>query len=244
MKTALLPDLGHFETEYDGHEIINWDHPSSLTWLTRTPANRSFAKLARFFEPQADKFMCGPASIAIILNCLKMGSRQFIPFDSEHESFPRRMNAELPTEYRTSFQRFTQKNLFLNCAHVKLLAEVYGAKPGLTLEEMNQIVLAHNLLSNMHYATPETQVVDFEAIARALSSDNTFVIANFDRAVWGLKGGGHISPIAAVDLISQKALIMDVNMCGEWLWIDMSLLLKSMMSLDGNSPRGFLVLTA
>lgn len=244
MNTAALPDLASLETQYDGDQIVTWEHPKSLVWLTRTPANKSFTKLARFYEPQADKFMCGPATIAIVLNCLKMGSKQFLPFDSEHEAFARRMNPQLPSNYRTSFQRFTQKNIFINCSHLKSIADVYGSHPGLTLKEMHDIFGAHGVNSRIHYASTETVLADFESIAHALAQTDRYIVANFDRSAFGMKGGGHISPIAALDISTKKALVMDVNMCGQWIWVDLFVLLKSMQCLDGNLPRGFLILSA
>lgn len=238
------PDLAQIENQYDGDKIVPWESSESLNWLNRTPANKSFVKLSRYYEAQADKFMCGPATIAIVLNCLKMGSRQFLPFDADQEKFPRQMNLDLPAEYRTSFQRYTQKNIFLNCSHVKPINDVYGAKPGLTLNEIEEIFKAHQVRTQIHHASSNTFRTDFATITKALSTEGHYVVANFDRSLLGMKGGGHISPVAALDLASQKALIMDVNMCGQWLWIDLTLLLESMSGHDGEKARGFLIVSS
>ena len=121
-----LPSIGPFVTPFDGREIVYWEDERSLTWLSRTMANKPFAKIVRFYEAQADKFMCGPATVAIVLNALKMDSPNQLPLDSEHERFAQQMNSTLPQDYCASFARYTQKNIFDNHSRVKTLAEVYG----------------------------------------------------------------------------------------------------------------------
>jgi len=213
-------------------------------------ANKPFAKIVRFYEAQADKFMCGPATVAIVLNALKMDSPNQLPLDSEHERFAQQMNSTLPQDYCASFARYTQKNIFDNHSRVKTLAEVYGNlcsnklfSPGLNLSEMHELLLCHGVSSKLNYVTEPLSECHFDNICHALSSTDQYIIANFDRAIWGLNGGGHVSPIGALDLASRRALIVDVNMCGKWLWIDINLLIKSMAGLDGIKPRGYLIVS-
>src|SRR5262245_55848900 len=93
-----LPHIGPFVTPFDGREIVYWEDPRSLFWLSRTHANRAFSRLARFYEAQADKFMCGPASVAMVLNALQMETESELPADVDSEKFPREMNPALPAE--------------------------------------------------------------------------------------------------------------------------------------------------
>ncbi len=245
-----LPKIGNFVTRFDGREIVYWEDPRSIRWLSRTPCNRAFARLVRFYEPQADKFMCGPASVAIVLNALKCEGGCELPIDLEHESFPRRFNPGLPLDYRASFPKFTQRNIFEDGRGLKAIERVYGqpdvsgtSSPGLTLKEMHELLTAHGVHSQLRPVTFETKAGHAEDIAYALQTDGVYIIANFDRTVWGLEGDGHVSLIGAYDLITRKALIVDVNVYGRWLWIDIDLLVASMASADNGTPRGYLLVS-
>ncbi len=245
-----LPELGEFKTSYLGDQIIFWENSQSLQWLARTPANKSFFKLARFFEAQLDKFMCGPASVAMVLNALKLGSDLQLDADSEIEEHARRHNPNLPNEYRASFPKYHQRNVFSDPTQTKPINEVYGTataegeiSPGLSLLEMHTLLLAQQVYSQIFFVTNETHAEHISNISHALSTEEHYIIANFDRSVWGLQGGGHISPLGAYDSLTKKTLVMDVNNCGRWLWIDIDLLLNSMSSTDGIHSRGYLIVT-
>src|SRR5687767_12689975 len=123
-----LPDLGS-KPNWEKIGLVPWENPASLEWLSRTLANKPFTKLARFYEAQADKFMCGPASVAMVLNCIKFSSKE-APVDDQHESFARALCGSLPEYYMASFQRYTQRNIFCGqTSSVKSIEEVYG-QPG------------------------------------------------------------------------------------------------------------------
>jgi hypothetical protein len=242
MKTR-LPNIGPFATPFFGREIVCWEDARSLYWLSRSHANKPFTRLARFFEAQADKFMCGPASLAMVLNAIHMGTNSELPIDDGHEQFPRDVNPSLPSEYSASFNRFTQKNIFKNCEGVVSIEKVYGESPGMNLQEMKAVLEANNVsakIVEVNEVNPEIHAANFLDL---LSRENHYIIANFDRKVWNIKGGGHIAPIGAFDQITKKVLIMDVNMCGRWLWIDLELFIKSMASTDQNTPRGYLIIS-
>lgn len=249
-RTPPLPNIGAFVTPFDGREIVYWEDPRSLYWLSRTHANKAFMRLARFYEAQADKFTCGPASIAMVLNAICMESGAVPPVDAECEEFPRRLNSKLPSDFRTSFFRYTQRNIFNGNPGTKSLAEVYGApgaggvaRPGMGLSEMQGILEANGVAAEI-VPVVDLAVETHEAtFLRVLGLENRYIIANFDRREWGLEGGGHVSPIGAYDMISKKALILDVNMCGRWLWIDLALLVRSMAVSDHAASRGYLVIS-
>jgi hypothetical protein len=251
-QTPHLPQIGVFKTPFDGREIVYWEDPRSLQWLSRASANKAYIKLTRFYETQSDKFMCGPASISVVLNAIKFGSGLPLPLDLEQETFARSINPSLPVNYQASFPRYTQRNIFqVGNPKTKGLSQVYGVpssdghvSPGLNLQEMQEILSAHNVSSKIHYVT-DASSSDYhrDVISHALNTEDHYVIANFDRAVWGLQGAGHISPLGAYDAISNKIFIVDVNIYGKWLWIDFDLFLKSMASRDNGMPRGYLIIS-
>lgn len=236
------PNLGQFSTPHEGEEIVYWEDPRSLLWLTRSFANKAFNRIVRFYEPQQDKFSCGPASLAIVLNALRVGRCENLPTDPMHEEFARKNAAQLPEDYQVTFCKFTQRNIFAADPE-QSLEQIYQGSYGLNLEKCRQLLLANSVSAETRLVNNEDHSEEAANICQVLSSDDFYIIANFDRKVWGLDGGGHISPIAAYDPISGKALIVDVNPCGRWLWIDIDLLLKSMATHDGDSQRGYLIAT-
>lgn len=243
-ETYRFPELGPFQTPYAGREIVYWEDERSLQWLARTVANKSFSSLARFYEAQSDKFMCGPASLSMVLNALLMESGRILPYDLRTEEYVREINPNLPENYRASFARFTQKNIFDCGPRVKPINEIYcGDSPGLNLREMQQILVNKGLRCERVPVHSAELGAHIDNLSHALSTAGHYVIANFDRAVWGVQGNGHVSPIGALDAISRRVLVMDVNMCGRWLWIDLELLLQSMASPDGHEPRGYLLIS-
>src|SRR5882672_8654546 len=84
-----LPNIGAIKTPHDGSNIVYWEDVTSAHRISRA-INGNFLKLIRNFEPQSDKFMCGPASLAVVMNALKSNKTGEFPLDRDSELFVRR----------------------------------------------------------------------------------------------------------------------------------------------------------
>jgi hypothetical protein len=241
----ILPKLGSIKTPHDGGKIVYWEDIPSAQRIARA-INGNFLRLIRNFEPQADKFMCGPASLAIVMNALKANKTGESPLDRESELYVRRFQPNLPEDYNASFPRYTQKNIFDIKNTPKDLAAVYGsdgAEYGMNLVEMHEMLQAHGFRSQMYKVTGNDSDFHQSNISHTINTPNAHIIANFDRKVWGYEGNGHVCPVGAYDVVTNSILLLDVNPVGRWLWIDFGLLMQSMTV--GLSPvsRGYLIVT-
>jgi hypothetical protein len=246
----ILPDLAPAQTT--NFQMMPWGNDASMARLGRTKANLSFQDLARYYEAQADKFLCGAASASMVLNSLfKDSDRHLFPMDQVAHEFAKNLGVQFPSSYSPAFRRFTQKNLFDPlAAHGFQLKQLYGLEPflgrtqfGINLDGLAQVFQCYGLSAQVVHApssNPKDTTLD---ISHALSTPGHFVIANFDRSAWGMQGRGHISPIGAYDPISQSALLMDVNPCAQWSWIDINLLFEAMATYDDGNPRGYVMVS-
>ncbi len=238
-----LPNLGSIKTPHDGGKIIYWEDMPSAHRIARA-INGNFLRLIRNFEPQADKFMCGPASLAIVLNALKANKTGDAPVDRESELYVRRFQPDLPEGYFASFPRYTQKNIFDIKDCPKELSAVYGCDGhpfGMTLVEMHEMMRSHGFRSHMYKVTGTDSDFHLSNISHAINTPNVHIVANFDRSVWGHEGKGHICPIGAYDVASNSILLLDVNPVGRWLWIDFGLFMQSMMIRENDGSRGYII---
>jgi hypothetical protein len=241
----ILPSLGSVKTPHDGGKIIYWEDVASAHRISRA-INGNFLRLIRNFEPQTDKFMCGPASLAIVMNALKANKTGEIPLDRESELFVRRFQPNLPEDYNASFPRYTQKNIFDIQNAPKSLSAIYGIDDspfGMNLIELHEMVQAHGFHSHMYKVTGNDSDFHQSNISHTVNSPNAHVIANFDRSIWGHEGSGHICPVGAYDVVTNSILLLDVNPAGHWLWIDFGLLMQSMTLSLSPISRGYLIVT-
>ena len=76
-----------------------------------------------------------------------------------------------------------------------------------------------------------------------MNSNETYIIANFNRRALGQTGGGHYSPLAAFDKESHSILILDVNADYGSYWVFLDHFWQSMQNIGDrrNLPRGLIV---
>ena len=78
-----------------------------------------------------------------------------------------------------------------------------------------------------------------------LESPNEFLVVNYYRPDVGQAGGGHFSPVAAYDAVTDRFLILDVTR-GKYppTWVAASRLFSAMQAVDSDSglSRGFVVI--
>jgi hypothetical protein len=77
-----------------------------------------------------------------------------------------------------------------------------------------------------------------EVVSSNLSRSGDYLIVNYDRAVLGQDGSGHISPLAAYDSETDMVLVMDTAAYRyPPTWVPLELLYAAMATTDSESDR-------
>jgi hypothetical protein len=231
-------------------KTLVWSAPEAKERFSRS-FNGDFFSLASFFEPQVNKFNCGPATGTVLLNALFLHqpSREK-PVDPS--TYPLKENYIGPA-FNPSFEKFTQATFFNPKSEKVKSRETFYGKPGpdrvqdggLMLDQFSRMLEAHGLKTQIFYAESSDAFLKQKSVLIASLKDaNSFIAINFDRKVLDQNGGGHISPLVAYDQETDSFLVMDVNPAvTEWFWVDAIRLFASMNSKDGKQYRGFLKVT-
>ena len=208
-------------------EVISADDPVSETFFTQAQAKAGFWRLMHFYESQVDQTYCGVASSAVILNSLGI------------ESPP------APAIY--PFKKFDQNNFFSE-AVLAIKPPKYVHLSGITLDELAAMIRTYGVQVDVHHAAAPLDLVGFRTIAAAALTDpKARVLVNFHRKTLGQEGGGHHSPLAAYDAVSDRFLILDVARYRlPPVWAPAADLWASMATedTDAKANRGFLVIRA
>lgn len=230
--------------------LVPFSEPDSITRLQRSKAKADFFKLANQFESQENKAFCGPASATVVLNTLRTENAS-IEMPQDPTRIPAEAKALIPPGFDPFLRRYTQVNLFdAKTDAVKTRLEVFGkpkegGKPdgGFQLRQLGKLLEAHGLAVTVRVADDSlTDDAIRKEIAANLANPGDYVIVNFHRPVLGQKGGGHISPVAAYDEVSDSILMLDVNpTVTPWVWIPTAALIKSMRTHDTVENRGYLL---
>jgi hypothetical protein len=84
------------------------------------------------------------------------------------------------------------------------------AERGMTLDEIGRLLALYPVETEVRRAS-ESSLQEFRAVARDyLGKEGHFVIVNYLRRVIGQEQGGHISPLAAYDVETDRFLVLDV----------------------------------
>lgn len=248
---AALP-VAHAPVSPSGKSaLVALSSPEGVSRLERARDKRAFAVLANHFEPQQNKFFCGPASATVVLNALRLGVERF-PKPEDRRRFDAAATRYLPPGYDPVFARYTQDTFFTPSTDaVKTRLQVLGEpRPGTTagdhglqLRELDGMLRAHVLSTTLRVVDddlPASRARD--ELSSALHESGTFVIVNYRRSVLGQPGGGHISPLGAYDAVSDSFLVMDVNPnAGPWAWVPTDVLVDAMRTHDLRENRGYIV---
>lgn len=167
--------------------LINFVSPNSLT-MSKDSFNVNTLRFLSNFTTQKTTTYCGVASLVILLNSSDLTP----PSDSTH----------VPYYY------FSQEDFFTDTVKQIVTPEVVAQK-GITLTQLNQIVHAYGLKSEVVYAN-DIDVSQLREKLKQAFAQNKGVIINFLRTKLGLEGGGHHSPLAAYDKKNDRFLVLDV----------------------------------
>ncbi|BAJ01935.1 phytochelatin synthase family protein [Shewanella violacea] len=232
-------------------EVVGWDSKEGIQRLEQSKFKDDFFALATQFQGQENKVYCGVASMSIVLNALRVERlASIIPIDEsiiakeDRTYFPK-------GNWHPLFHRYTQNTVV--ALSLKPMLEIMGkptgikqeADYGLQLNQMEQLAKNHGLETVAFYIT-DTDVLPSvkAAMLDALKTEDKYLIVNYSREVMEQAGSGHFSPVVAYHKASDSFLIMDVsNTFQNWVWVDSPTLMKSMALMDGEVPRGLLLVS-
>lgn len=230
--------------------LIKWDSTEGISRLERSKYKVDFFKLASNFVGQPDKFVCGTTAGAIVLNALRLNKEKasVLPLTS----FDNKYKKHLKPKWEPRFNRYTPINfLNLKTNKVKTRMQIYGGPikgkrdAGLQIRQLHNIFLVHNVASKLKVVTNklDKQKLKQELILN-LQTEDDYIIVNYSRKVVGQNGGGHFSPLAAYDKVSDSFLVLDVNPNRDtWAWIKSNVLFAAMGTFDTIENRGYLLLS-
>lgn len=157
--------------------------------LFNSSLNDNYWSLANNFVTEYGLTYCGVASAVMILNA----SRQTPPITPSH----------------APYRIFDQTNFF-SPQVLNITTPSKVSMQGMNLEELFKSLKTFNQNIEIHYAA-ETDLDEFRQIVMAtMGSNDSYIIANFNRKIIKELGAGHFSPIAAYDIKTDKVLLLDV----------------------------------
>ncbi len=142
-------------------------------------------------------------------------------------------------------RNYTQESFFTE-AVLKIRTREAATRGGFSFEELVQSLQTFpNLNVAYIYADSFQTPADLEeALKDLMTTEDLYIIANFNRRKMGQTGGGHYSPIAAYDPQSRSVLVYDVNENYGPYWADLDIFWGAMQRIDDqrSHARGLILL--
>ncbi|MEY3332763.1 MAG: hypothetical protein RLZZ176_1063, partial [Cyanobacteriota bacterium] len=171
--------------------LIGFDTPEGETLLISSQAKNDFFPLSTQFVTQNNQAYCGVASMIMVLNSLKITAPEALQYKP--------------------FRVFTQDNFFSHEKTKNIVSPEVVSRQGMTLDELGGLLGIYNVKVKVYHAG-DTNLEEFRKLAAEnLKQPNNFVIINYLRKEIGQERGGHISPLAAYNQLTDRFLIMDVS---------------------------------
>ncbi|MBD2566576.1 phytochelatin synthase family protein [Anabaena lutea] len=204
-------------------KLIGFDTPEGEKLLIESKSRADFFPLSMQFVTQDNLAYCGVASIVMVLNSLKIPA------------------PETP-EYR-EFKVFTQDNFFSNEKTQQVIEQKKVAWSGMNLQQLGGLLSSYDGVKVQVYYGSNSSLEEFRKLAAEnLKQPNNFVLVNYLRKEIGQERGGHISPLAAYNEVTDRFLIMDVSRYKyPPVWVKTADLWKAMSTVDvaSGKTRGF-----
>ncbi len=125
-----------------------------------------------------------------------------------------------------------------------LLTEMRVTFSGMTLDELGHLLRRHRVTVEIVHAKDST-LEAFRTLAREnLARTGDYLLVNYQRAALGQREGGHISPLAAYDVATDRMLILDVAAYRyPPVWVSTADLWNAIHTIDSTSgqTRGFAI---
>ena len=189
-----------------------------------------FLTLSSCYNTQSKLAYSGLSTLAIILNSLQIDPRR---------------------RWKTTTGWYTDK-LLDKCVYKDGLKE-----PGTTLEEFVYLAECNGAIATI--VRPNNSIVQFEKFVQSLQrvctgaeqpsdkNNNDEIPKEYSREAVGQFGGGHYSPVAALDRETNSVLILDTARYKyPPHWIPVELIFQAMLPIDNvtGKSRGYIVLEA
>jgi len=215
--------------------VIPWSNPAlaeklvpittseGMVLLQRSKSVSDYASLMEAFLTQSNLAYCGVASAVMVLNSLAIPAP--------------------PVDGFRNYNFWTQDNIFTFKPSKSLISPAKVRRQGMTLQEVQNLLSHHGVSSKRLHGDILNLSAFRSHLKNSLDDSSDRLIVNYDRRILGQKGGGHFSPLAAYDAISDKVLILDVARYRyPSVWVKTHDLWKAMRTLDGISglQRGIL----
>ncbi len=229
--------------------LVPFSSDEGLVRLSRSTAKVDFAALANQFEAQSNAVFCGPTSAAIVLNAL-FDKNTRLPRDRSR--FSTEDLRYLPDKFDLTVPRFTQEGVISKGK--KTRAQVLGepitlaGKPvndfGYQLRQLDEMLRANGVITQLSVVDNNKGEQEVRAdLVNNLKRRGDYVIVAYKRGEVGQHGGGHISPLAAYDAVSDSFLVLDVNPANaNWVWMPAAILIKGMRTFDTLENRGYILI--
>jgi hypothetical protein len=206
--------------------LVDADTYEGERFFLDSDARQAYFPLAANFLTQKYQSYCGVASMVMVLNALQL------PAPAVPEFAP----------YRT----FTQDNVLDERTDAILPRDIL-LKKGMTLDQLGALLALQPLNVEVRHAGDAT-LDEFRAKAQEyLGQKDHFVIINYLRMAIGQERGGHISPLGAYDMKTDRFLILDVARYKyPPVWVTASDLFGAMNTPDAdneNKTRGYVLIT-
>ena len=222
-----------------------------LKRLNRSQSNNDFYQLVNFYQPQNNPLYCGVTTGVILLNATRSNAE----ISSQKENQVQSPNGELLQFHSYSQQSFlndkTDKIKKREVLQMKVAAAVKNGEEfydaGLSLDDFSKImtkVYGFKIQKNYVEKVDEKSRAKFRAdLKKYLADSKNFVVVNFDGKIVSNGTGGHISPLAAYDEVSDSVLVLDVALHKtQWYWVDVNKLFDALNTKDSDTYRGYLII--
>jgi hypothetical protein len=109
---------------------------------------------------------------------------------------------------------------------------------GMSLADLGGLLAAHHVQVEVRYADSLSLDEFREIVERNLADPDDYLLVNYQREVLGQSPVGHISPLAAYDLDTDRVLIMDTaSYKYPPTWVPLPALYEAMNTTDSDSGR-------
>lgn len=134
--------------------------------------------------------------------------------------------------------RGTDQGGFFTPAASRVRSRVRVMFGGMSLPDLGGLLAAHDLTFEVRHAN-DTSVEAFRTVVqRNLADPDDFLLVNYERGVLGQGPVGHISPLAAYDLETDRVLIMDTaSHKYPPTWVPLAMLYEAMLTTDSATGR-------
>lgn len=118
---------------------------------------------------------------------------------------------------------------------------------GMSLTDLGGLLAAHGVNAEVEHAGAGSVDGFREVVQRNLADPDDFLLVNYERGVLGQGSVGHISPLAAYDLETDRVLIMDTaSYKYPSTWVPLPMLYEAMKTTDTATGRlrGYVAVSA